>query len=84
MIGKTVLMPVGWETHQYRIWVTDRKRIINKQLLKDADLFGRRVLDATGKSDGVAQSGTARKSKSILKAGKTGCDLLSSVPCTRR
>jgi hypothetical protein len=80
---KTVLMSVAWETHSVPGMGDRPQAIINKQLLKDADLLVAVFWTRLGSPTGVAQSGTSEEIEEHLKAGKPAMIYFSSVPVRR-
>jgi hypothetical protein len=77
---KTVLMPVGWETHSVPDMGDRPQAIINKQILKDADLLIAVFWTRIGSPTGASPSGTIEKIEEHLKAGKPAMIYFSSVP----
>lgn len=69
-INKIVLLPICWETHCSPEMGDRPQAIINKQILRDADLlvgvFGTRLGTATGEYD----SGTIEEIEEHMKTGK--------------
>lgn len=77
---KTILMPVGWETHSVPEMGDRPQAIINKQLLKDADLLIAVFWTRIGSPTGASPSGTIEEIEEHLKAGKPAMIYFSSVP----
>jgi hypothetical protein len=77
---KTVLMPVGWETHAVPDTGDRPQSIINGQLLKDADLLIAVFWTRIGSPTGAAQSGTVEEIEEHIKAGKSAMIYFSSAP----
>ncbi len=77
---ETVLMPLGWETHATPEMGDRPQAIINKQILKDADIlvavFWTRIGSPTGKYD----SGTIEEIEEHIGAGKPAMIYFSSAP----
>jgi len=77
---QVVLLPIGWESHSSPEMGDRPQAIINKQVLKDADLligvFWTRIGTATGEYD----SGTIEEIEEHIKAGKPAMLYFSSVP----
>lgn len=77
---ETVLMPLGWETHSTPEMGDRPQAIINKQILKDADIlvavFWTRIGSPTGKYD----SGTIEEIEEHINAGKPAMIYFSSAP----
>jgi hypothetical protein len=77
---KTVLMPVGWETHSVPEMGDRPQAIINKQILKDADLLIAVFWTRIGSPTGASPSGTIEEIEEHLKARKPAMIYFSSVP----
>jgi len=77
---KTVLMPLGWETHATPEMGDRPQAIINGQLLKDADLLIAMFWTRIGSPTGVARSGTVEEIEEHLRAGKPAMIYFSSAP----
>lgn len=77
---RTVLMPIGWETHSFPDTGDRPQAIINGQLLKDADLLVVVFWTRIGSPSGVAQSGTVEEIEEHLRAGKPAMIYFSSAP----
>ena len=77
---KSVLIPLGWETHTTPEMGDRPQSIINKQILRDADIlvavFWTRIGSPTGKYD----SGTIEEIEEHIAAGKPAMLYFSSVP----
>lgn len=77
---KTVLMPVGWETHATPDMGDRAQAIINRQLLKDADLLVAIFWTRIGTPTGVAESGTVEEIEKHIGTGKPAMIYFSSAP----
>lgn len=77
---KTVLMPLGWETHATPEMGDRPQSIINGQLLKDADLLVAMFWTRIGSPTGVAKSGTVEEIEEHIGSGKPAMIYFSSAP----
>ena len=77
---KLVLMCLGWETHSSPDMGDRPQAIINKQLLKDADLLIAVFWTRLGSPTGTAPSGTVEEIEEHLAAGKPAMIYFSSAP----
>ena len=77
---KTVLMPIGWETHSVPDTGQRPQSIINGQLLKTADLLVAVFWTRLGSPTGVAPSGTVEEIEEHMKAGKPAMIYFSTAP----
>ena len=77
---KLVLMPLGWETHSSPDMGDRPQAIINRQLLKDADLLIAVFWTRLGSPTGTAPSGTVEEIEEHLTAGKPAMISFSSAP----
>src|ERR1019366_8748475 len=77
---KTVLMPIGWETHSVPDTGDRPQAIISGQLLKDADLLVAMFWTRIGSPTGAAQSGTVEEIEEHIGAGKPAMIYFSSAP----
>jgi hypothetical protein len=77
---KTVLMPLGWETHATPEMGGRPQAIINGQLLNDADLLVAMFWTRIGTSTGVAKSGTVEEIEEHINRGKPAMIYFSSAP----
>src|ERR1017187_7980774 len=77
---KTVLMPLGWETHATPEMGDRPQAIINGQLLKDSDLLVAMFWTRVGSPTGAAQSGTVEEIEEHIGAGKPAMIYFSSAP----
>ncbi len=77
---KTVLMPLGWETHASREMGDRPQAIINGQLLRDADLLVAMFWTRIGSPTGVATSGTVEEIEEHIQTGKPTMVYFSSAP----
>lgn len=77
---KTVLVPIGWETDSVPAIGDRPQAIINKQLLKDADLLVAIFWTRLGTHTGAAASGTVEEIEEHVSASKPMMLYFSSVP----
>jgi hypothetical protein len=77
---KLVLMPLGWETHSSPDMGDRPQAIINRQLLKNADLLIAVFWTRLGSPTGIAPSGTVEEIEEHLAAGKPAMIYFSSAP----
>lgn len=77
---RTVLMPIGWETHSVPDTGNRPQAIISGQLLKDADLLVAMFWTRIGSPTGAAQSGTVEEIEEHIRAGKSAMIYFSSAP----
>jgi hypothetical protein len=77
---RTVLMPIGWETHSVPETGDRPQAIINAQLLKDADLLVAMFWTRIGSPTGAARSGTVEEIEEHIRAGKSAMIYFSSAP----
>jgi hypothetical protein len=77
---KTVLLPLGWETHSTPEMGDRPQAIINGQLLKDADLLVAMFWTRIGSPTGVANSGTVEEIEEHIQTGKPVMIYFSSAP----
>jgi hypothetical protein len=77
---KTVLMPIGWETHSAPETGDRPQAIINKQLLRSCDLLVAVFWARLGSPTGVASSGTVEEVEEHLSRGKPAMIYFSSAP----
>ena len=77
---KTVLMPLGWETHATPEIGDRPQAIINGQLLKEADLLVAIFWTRIGSPTGTANSGTVEEIEEHIGAGKPAMIYFSSAP----
>jgi len=77
---KTVLMPIGWETHSVPDTGDRPQAIISGQLLKDADLLVAMFWTRIGSPTGAARSGTVEEIEEHIGAGKSAMIYFSSAP----
>lgn len=77
---KTVLMPLGWETHATPEMGDRPQAIINGQLLKDADLLVAMFWTRLGSPTGAAKSGTVEEIEEHIRTGKPVMIYFSSAP----
>jgi len=76
----TVLLPLGWESHATPTMGDRPQAIINKQLLKDADLLVGVFWTRIGTSTGEYQSGTVEEIEEHIAAGKPAMLYFSDEP----
>ena len=79
-LRKTVLLPVGWETHVSPTMGERPQEIINKQILKDCDLLVGVFWTRLGSPTGDYSSGTVEEIEEHIKAGKPTMLYFSSRP----
>lgn len=77
-----VLLPVGWETHAIPAMGDRPQAIINKQLLKNADILVAIFWTRLGSSTGKAASGTVEEIEEHIAAGKPVLIYFSRTPVT--
>ena len=77
---KTVLLPVGWETHISPAMGERPQSIINKQILADCDLLVGVFWTRIGTATGEYVSGTVEEVEKHVKAGKPVMLYFSSMP----
>src|ERR1039457_1398145 len=77
---RTVLMPVGWETHSVPDTGDRPQAIISVQLLKDADLLVAMFWTRIGTPTGASRSGTVEEIEEHIGAGKPAMIYFSSAP----
>lgn len=80
MDKRTVLMPIGWETHSVPDTGDRPQAIINGQLLKDADLLIAMFWTRLGSPTGAAPSGTVEEIEKHIATGKSAMIYFSSAP----
>jgi hypothetical protein len=77
---RTVLMPIGWESHAFPEMGDRPQAIVNKQVLKGCDLLVAVFWTRLGTPTGEAQSGTVEEIDEHLVAGKPALIYFSSAP----
>lgn len=77
---KTVLLPVGWETHSTPEMGDRPQTIINKQILKDCDLLVGVFWTRIGTATGEYASGTIEEIEEHIKADKPVMLYFSNAP----
>ena len=77
---KTVLLPVGWETHSSPSMEDTAQSIINKQVLADCDLLVAVFWTRLGSPTGKAASGTVEEIEEHIAAGKPVMLYFSDAP----
>lgn len=78
--AKTVLLPIGWETHSVPEMGDRPQSIINKQILKDCDLLVGVFWTRIGTATGQFASGTVEEIEEHIKAGKPAMLYFSAAP----
>jgi hypothetical protein len=77
---KTVLMPIGWETHSAPAMGDRAQSIINKQVLSDCDLLVAVFWTRLGTPTGQSLSGTVEEIEEHITAGKPAMIYFSNTP----
>jgi hypothetical protein len=77
---RTVLLPVAWETHASPAMGDRAQAVINRQLLRDADLLVGAFWTRVGTPTGEAVSGTVEEIERHLAAGKRAMLYFSTAP----
>jgi len=77
---KTVLMPVGWETHSTPLMGARAQSTINWQVLKDSDLLICAFWTRLGTPTGKAPSGTVEELEEHIAANKPALIYFSNAP----
>ncbi len=75
-----VLMPTSWDTHSSPEMGDRAQGVINKQVLKNADLLIALFWTRIGSPTGKAESGTVEEIEEHLAAGKPAMIYFSSAP----
>ena len=75
-----VLLPTGWDTHSWPEMGGRPQEIINKQILKNADLLIAVFWTRVGSPTGKAPSGTIEEIEEHLAEDKPAMIYFSSVP----
>lgn len=78
--ARTVLMPVGWETHSSPLLGDRPQAIINKQVLERSDLLVAIFWTRLGTATGAALSGTVEEIEWHMKSGRPTMLYFSAVP----
>lgn len=78
--NKTVLLPVGWETHSSPEMGNGPQEILNEQILKMSDLLIGVFWTRLGTPTEKAESGTVEEIREHIKAGKPAMLYFSSQP----
>lgn len=78
--ARTVLLPIGWETHSVPEMGDRPQAIINKQILKDCDLLIGVFWTRIGTATGEFASGTVEEIEEHIKANKPVMLYFSAVP----
>jgi hypothetical protein len=76
----TILMPVRWDTNSSPAMGDRAQGVINKQILRNADLLIAIFWTRLGSPTGVADSGTVEEIEEHLAAGKPAMIYFSDVP----
>lgn len=79
-ISKTMLTPMGWETHSSPELGARPQELINARVLKDCDLLVGVFWTRLGTPTGKAESGTVEEIEEHIKAGKPAMIYFSSKP----
>lgn len=74
------LMPIGWETHSHPSMDDRAQGVLNKQILKDADLLVAIFWTRIGTPTGEAVSGSVEEVERHVTAGKPAMIYFSSAP----
>lgn len=77
---KTILLPIGWETHASPTMGDRPQAIINKQILKDCDLLVGVFWTRLGTPTGEYASGTVEEIEEHIKGGKPVMLYFSGAP----
>ena len=77
---RTVLLPVGWETHSSPLMGSHPQSIINWQVLKDSDLLIAVFWTRLGTPTQSAESGSVEEIEKHVAAGKPAMIYFSSAP----
>jgi len=77
---RTVLLPIAWETNAAPAMGDRAQEIINKQLLRGADLLIAIFWTRLGTPTGQAKSGTIEEIEEHLRAGKPAMLYFSATP----
>jgi len=75
-----VLLPVMWETHSYPVMGMRPQEVINRQLVRDADILVALFKARIGTHTGVAQSGTVEEIDQFVEASKPAMLYWSTGP----
>jgi hypothetical protein len=78
--ARTVLLPIGWETHSVPEMGDRPQAIINKQILNDCDLLVGVFWTRIGTATGQFASGTVEEIEEHIKAGRPAMLYFSAVP----
>jgi len=78
--SRTVLLPIGWETHSVPEMGDRPQSIINKQILKDCDLLVGVFWTRIGTATGQFASGTVEEIEEHIKDGKPAMLYFSAAP----
>ncbi len=77
---RTVLLPVGWDTHAAPAMGARPQELINERVLKDCDLLVAVFWTRVGSPTGKAISGTVEEIQEHLDAGKPAMLYFSNAP----
>lgn len=79
-VTRTILMPLGWETHSAPVTGGLGQAIINSQILSRTDLLVAMFWTRIGTPTGEAVSGTAEEIQEHVAAGKPAMIYFSNAP----
>jgi hypothetical protein len=79
-VTRTILMPLGWETHSAPVTGGRGQAIINSQILSRSDLLVAMFWTRIGTPTGEAVSGTAEEIQEHVAAGKPAMIYFSNAP----
>lgn len=79
-VTRTILMPLGWETHAAPVTGGRGQSIINSQILTRSDLLVAMFWTRIGTPTGEAVSGTAEEIQEHVAAGKPAMIYFSNAP----
>jgi hypothetical protein len=79
-VTRTILMPLGWETHAAPVTGGRGQAIINSQILSRTDLLVAMFWTRIGTPTGEAVSGTAEEIQEHVAAGKPAMIYFSNAP----
>jgi hypothetical protein len=79
-VARTILMPLGWETHSAPVTGGRGQAIINSQILSRTDLLVAMFWTRIGTPTGEAVSGTAEEIQEHAAAGKPAMIYFSNAP----
>jgi hypothetical protein len=67
---RTILQPIGWETHSFPDMADRAQGIINRQILEKSDILVAIFWYRLGTATDVAESGTIEEIENHLKSGR--------------